>query len=424
MIKRQQYLEKMREQYDKKDTILFLIWARQVGKTTLLHMFVEEYWSEEKTVFLEWDALMQYPFRDWKDFLQFLTRDRDITMIDCLIIDEAQSITNIGLILKNLIDMVRKGMISCKIIVSWSGSLQIFRGMTDSLIGRKYILPVYPCSFEEFLQIKWVNKFVPELIFLHEYEQYFQEYILYWWYPKVLMTTDKNEKQALFLQLINDYLYKDVALLLQSSEIMNFRRLLSVLASKTWSMIKRDSLATETGISRYTLEKYFFVLENTFLIHQVSPFQWWKSSHEIKKMNKWYFHDLGMLRYLSQVQDRVGDFKGKIGENFIANELLYRKTEQMKLHFRALTSWGEIDFIIRNEFTGMITPIEVKTSDNASPSRSYKHFLEVYNNRIDQAWFTSVTQSWEESVGERVVQKTPWLYTALEVFGEKRLALL
>jgi predicted AAA+ superfamily ATPase len=75
----------------------------------------------------------------------------DLASVDCICIDEAQYITNIGIILKHLIDMVRAGTYSFKIIVTGSGSLNVFKGMSDTLTGRKMIIPVYPLSFQEFL---------------------------------------------------------------------------------------------------------------------------------------------------------------------------------------------------------------------------------------------------------------------------------
>jgi predicted AAA+ superfamily ATPase len=208
-------------------------------------------------------------------------------------------------------------------------------------------------------------------------------------------------------------LYKDVALLLKDGDMLHFRRLLGVLATRVWSLLKIETLSTELGISRYTLEKYLYVLENTFLIHTIKPFFGWNNKNEIRKMNKYYMHDVGMLRYLCQVQDRVGDFKGRVWENWLCNELLYRKHRSESVMFWALTSWGEIDFIIKNDFTGKVRAIECKTYNDASPSVSFVNFLDTYIWRVDHAMITTATQTDTMTMGSHTIYKVPWLYAGL-----------
>jgi small nuclear ribonucleoprotein (snRNP)-like protein len=48
----------------------------------------------------------------------------------------------------------------------------------------------------------------------------------------VITTIDPQEKQAVFVNLLQDYLYKDVALLLKDGDMLHFRRLLGVLATR------------------------------------------------------------------------------------------------------------------------------------------------------------------------------------------------
>ena len=88
------------------------------------------------------------------DLLAYIKTYIALDTLQYLIIDEAQYISNIGMILKTLIDDIRVGKRKIKLIVSGSGSLNVFKGMTDTLIGRKKIIHVFPFDFQEFCLIK------------------------------------------------------------------------------------------------------------------------------------------------------------------------------------------------------------------------------------------------------------------------------
>lgn len=96
MIKRQKYLDLIQKELEQKDTILFLIGARQVGKTTLLRSLEEfGYISPEATVFVDGDKVSANGWTNGDDFLVYIKTYASLQGILFIIIDEAQYIRNI-----------------------------------------------------------------------------------------------------------------------------------------------------------------------------------------------------------------------------------------------------------------------------------------------------------------------------------------
>lgn len=88
---------------------------------------------------------------DFYDFIVLKGGKRDPKYI---LLDEVQSIHNIAILLKGLYDRWKQEGKTIKLICSGSGSLAVFQGIHESLVGRKSIIFVYPLSFGEFLDYK------------------------------------------------------------------------------------------------------------------------------------------------------------------------------------------------------------------------------------------------------------------------------
>lgn len=411
-FKRSYYLDKIEKELPNTDTILFLIWARQVGKTTLLQSLKDfKYINPEQTLSLYGDDMFWKEITSWKEFLQYCENFIDLDNLKYLIIDEAQYITNIGIILKWLIDTIRRWDFTCKVIVSWSWSLNIFKWMTDSLIWRKEILYVHTFSFNEFLEYKWVKNLRHTEWNIKTYLSYFNEYILRWGYPKVLMTKNIDEKKRILINLINDYVLKDVSLLLKSNEILKFKNFLQLMASKIWSTITIQNILDEIWVSRYVAEKYLFVVQNTFLLHTIHPFVGKKVSGEIKKKIKLYCNDIGLLRFLLWGKELIGEFKWKVIENFVANNLLIHKKEYEELLFWCTKSWTEVDFIIQDQFTKKIIPIEVKSRNKNNLPKSFSSFIDSYKEDIIAGYITTESEITKRELWNTTIHLLPFLYT-------------
>ena len=395
---RKKYLNKIKKFLPNKNSLI-LVWPRQVWKSSLIKILIQEKIIENFCL-LNWDELQFEKFKSPKEFLEFLNFKYDILNKKFLIIDEAQKIQNIWIFIKYLVDKNKNWEINLKTIISWSWSLKIFQWITDSLIWRYDLINIYPFDFQEFLEFSWVklekinfknfekNLEIPEF-FLNEIKKSFEIYKKFWWYPDVVLAKTESEKKSKLKSIYEDYLYKDIAFLLKNKDFISFEKFLKIIASKIWSLISLQNIAEELWIKRNIVEKFFDVLKSSFLFSEVKPFAWWKVLNEIKKQKKYYIVDLWMLNYLLWIFDFSWDFKWKIIENFVFNEISVNKEDYKDIYFWQNRNLTEIDFLLIDKFDKKISTIEVKSWKKDVIPRSMLWFLDKYWEFIDKNFITS-----------------------------------
>lgn len=316
--------------------------ARQIGKTTLL----TELSQYEKSVrWFNGDLITDHRQ------LQFSSStDVELTLrqADTIIIDEAQRFPNIGLILKQLVDVNVRLNLGKKIFATGSSSLELAKGVKESAVGRLVHRQMWPLSISEIAAAKGWG----------EISQNIERLMIYGTYPAVF--TDPDHAESTLRNYCDGVLYKDLFALAGIRQNEKFMHLVKLLAYNVGSEVNYDNLARDTGLSRTTVADYLQLLEQCFII-KICPSFSRNLSNELKKGKKVYFCDNGVRNAI------IGDFSpmvarpsqdgGALWENFFF-------MERVKLHS------------IRNDFTDMYF---WRTTSNNSHELD---FLEVKNERI------------------------------------------
>lgn len=316
--------------------------ARQIGKTTLL----TELSQYEKSVrWFNGDLITDHRQ------LQFSSStDVELTLrqADTIIIDEAQRFPNIGLILKQLVDVNVRLNLGKKIFATGSSSLELAKGVKESAVGRLVHRQMWPLSISEIAAAKGWG----------EISQNIERLMIYGTYPAVF--TDPDHAESTLRNYCDGVLYKDLFALAGIRQNEKFMHLVKLLAYNVGSEVNYDNLARDTGLSRTTVADYLQLLEQCFII-KICPSFSRNLSNELKKGKKVYFCDNGIRNAI------IGDFSpmvarpsqdgGALWENFFF-------MERVKLHS------------IRNDFTDMY--FWRTTSNNPHEL----DFLEVKNERI------------------------------------------
>lgn len=316
--------------------------ARQIGKTTLL----TELSQYEKSVhWFNGDLITDHRQ------LQFSSStDVELTLrqADTIIIDEAQRFPNIGLILKQLVDVNVRLNLGKKIFATASSSLELAKGVKESAVGRLVHRQMWPLSISEIAAAKGWG----------EISQNIERLMIYGTYPAVF--TDPDHAESTLRNYCDGVLYKDLFALAGIRQNEKFMHLVKLLAYNVGSEVNYDNLARDTGLSRTTVADYLQLLEQCFII-KICPSFSRNLSNELKKGKKVYFCDNGVRNAI------IGDFSpmvarpsqdgGALWENFFF-------MERVKLHS------------IRNDFTDMY--FWRTTSNNPHEL----DFLEVKNERI------------------------------------------
>lgn len=316
--------------------------ARQIGKTTLS----TELSQYEKSVrWFNGDLITDHRQ------LQFSSStDVELTLrqADTIIIDEAQRFPNIGLILKQLVDVNVRLNLGKKIFATGSSSLELAKGVKESAVGRLVHRQMWPLSISEIAAAKGWG----------EISQNIERLMIYGTYPAVF--TDPDHAESTLRNYCDGVLYKDLFALAGIRQNEKFMHLVKLLAYNVGSEVNYDNLARDTGLSRTTVADYLQLLEQCFII-KICPSFSRNLSNELKKGKKVYFCDNGVRNAI------IGDFSpmvarpsqdgGALWENFFF-------MERVKLHS------------IRNDFTDMY--FWRTTSNNPHEL----DFLEVKNERI------------------------------------------
>ena len=99
-----------------------------------------------------------------------------------------------------------------------------------------------------------------------------------------------------------------------------FNKLLEVLASQTGKLLNIEELSNTCRLAKQTVERYLFILENTYVIRLVRPF-FKNLRSELFKIPKIYFYDRG-LAHLLWLKVISPEILGEIFETVIFSELV------------------------------------------------------------------------------------------------------
>jgi len=365
------------------DDIVVLHGARQVGKTYLLYQ-IEQYLKEKNKITHYIDLedsrfvkILDLGVEEFINHLQeqgfsFDNKTKSFKKKIFVFIDEIQYLNNPSMFLKLIADHHK----NIKLIISGSSSFEIKNKFKNSLVGRTVNFEILNLSFEEFLVFKNYyfekNKIFTEKK-VNELKILFKEYILYGGYPKIVLTPQKELKEKYLQQIIDTYIKKDIRDLAEIKDIDKFNKLLETLACQSGNLLDITELSNTCNIAKQTIEKYLFILENTYIIKLIRPYNK-NIRSELFKTPKIFFYDSGLMQilWLKELQKEIiGNVFGttifaELAKKYKKDNIFYWRTKDKK----------EIDFILKNK--NKILPIEVKLNFEQFNPKNINYFREKY----------------------------------------------
>jgi len=368
---------------------IIIFGSRQVGKSTLLKLIMNEISSAKRTFYLDLedprmlDVVEGGPL-NLLDYIYQLGAPQDKKCY--VFLDEIHYMSSPSKFIKLIVDHYADKI---KIICTGSSTLGIRIKFQDALVGRKLVFTLYPLSFKEFLIFKGREDLAGVLpdnpfeakkdltkFFQEEYTRYYNEFMIFGGYPRVVLENSFDKKEKFLGEIVSTYIFKDIRALFNIGDIIKFNNLVKLLANQNGSLINVSQLANNIGISRQTVLNYISILENSFLIMMLPPYS--RSSQiEVRKANKIYWLDTGIRNYL------IGDLSysklrsdiGILLENMMFSSLLKKKKEIEHIFFWRTKDKTEVDFIYQSG--NKLIPIEVK--QYARHHRGLSNFMKKYN---------------------------------------------
>lgn len=329
--------ENIEELLFKKRAIL-IFGPRQAGKTTLAKKILEKHkdLNNNLDAYFNCDTTVVRNYFKLGDpeLLKELVGTRKI-----VVFDEAQTIQNIGKILKVFIDTYPE----VQIITTGSSSFDLANKINEPLTGRTFEFILYPLSLSE---IKDSQKVDIEDI---------HEFIRLGTYPAIVSEKNILVKENLLKNITTNYLYKDIYIFEAIKNPMLFENLIKSLAYQIGQEVSINELASHLKTSRVNVEKYLRLLEQSYIIKRINSYAK-NGRNELKKSFKIFFIDLGIRNaVLGKIAGALEqrDDKGSLFENFVFLELLKKSSLEVfpkQIYFWRTRDQKEIDFLeIQND---------------------------------------------------------------------------
>lgn len=376
---------------------LILRGARQVGKTTAVDLFSEQF---DQYLYLNLEQVedrnifeRDYPIEELVQTIFFYkdqVRRKGKTLI---FIDEIQACPPAVTYLRFFYEFFPK------LYVIAAGSLleTLINKHISFPVGRVEYLVMKPLSFKEFLtaldkesSLDIITNSIPVPDFAHsKLMKLFHTYSIIGGMPEIIQNyarhKDINALKEIFDSLIVSYL-DDVEKYARNKSAANvIRHAVSSAFYEAGSRIKFQGFGNSNYKSR-EMGEALRVLEKAMLIYLLYPSSSVKPPllPNMKKSPKLQVLDTGMLNYFGGYQkDLFGTseiesvYKGNVAEHIIGQEFLACQTSPLyKLHFwrrEKKQSGAEIDFLIQYE--NLIVPVEVK-SGATGRLRSLHQFMD------------------------------------------------
>lgn len=319
--------------------VVGLTGPRQSGKSTMLeHCLKNRYQYVTFDDFTEINDFQSDPKR-------FLNKyDNNI------IFDEVQKVPEIFDYLKILVDQDRQNY--GKFILTGSSQFLLNQKINESLAGRIGLLQLLPFASNEIPQNKR------------------QKSMYLGTYPE-LVTRNFRAQAAWYSAYLETYIEKDIRTLINISNIIDFRRFITLLAANCSQLVNYSNFAKHLGVSVHTIKSWLSILEASYIIFLLPPY-YNNLNKRITKSPKLYFYDTALAAFLTKTNNTElffdGPISGALFENYIIAEVkknYLHNNIRSDLYYYRDSNQVEIDLILDHGLKKDF--IEIKTSYTYHP---------------------------------------------------------
>lgn len=329
---------------------------RQSGKTTLLkHLFRKSH----RYVSVEPPHIMAAANSDPRGFIEMHAPP--------VIFDEVQYAPNLLPYIKERIDSHRDE--PGQYLLTGSQNLLIMERVTETLVGRAALMRLLPMSLREATGVSnaplpWEAKSKRHKRKQLSYNQLWDT-LLRGGYPD-LVAHPKRDAYTWHSSYIKTYLERDVQLLRQVGNMMQFQAFLKAVAARSGQLFNMTEVSRDLGIAVNTIKAWLSVLQATYQVIVLRPY-FANIGKRLVKTPKIYFTDVGTLCHLVGLHDprhaAEGPMGGALFETAVLSEIvrtLVHRGIEPQVYFWRTSVGTEVDFVVEDDM--MLVPIEVKLS--------------------------------------------------------------
>lgn len=348
---RSRWLQPLLERALRAMPVVVVCGARQTGKTTLARSFA----PDRRYLTLDDLAIQEQAARDPSSLLQELPAT----------LDEIQRAPELLHEIKRRVDADRQ---LGSLLLTGSANLLLMHKVAESLAGRALYLELPP-----FCPVEWRGRRPTALGIDHLFDAGFtsdqwpgvagnwETWVTCGGYPDAVSAPDDGARALWFAGYVQTYLERDLRQLSNVGSLVDFQRLMRLLAAQVGRILNQSNLARDVGLPQPTVHRHLNLLETGCLIARLQNYQR-SPGKSTAKARKVFWRDSGLAAWLAGVAPGVVAARTDAG--FWLEQAVFQSLQSWaalepdrRVHF-----WregdAEIDFVL--EQAGAIVGVEVK----------------------------------------------------------------
>ncbi|OGT47389.1 MAG: AAA family ATPase [Gammaproteobacteria bacterium RIFCSPHIGHO2_12_FULL_41_20] len=322
--------------------VVTIIGPRQSGKTTV----VKKVFPKKAYANLEAMDIRAFAETDPRGFLQQYPKGA--------VLDEIQRVPQLLSYIQVDVDAKKQ---RGRFILTGSHQLSLHEKISQSLAGRTAILSLLPLSISE--------------LSAAGFDLSLNDYLLNGFMPRVY--ADQLNPTKAYRNYVQTYIERDVRQMQQIKDLKVFQNFLKLCAGRIGSVLNRESLGNDTGISGNTVNQWLSVLEASFILFQLPPY-FENFGKRVIKAPKLYFTDVGLATYLLGIESLEqlarDPLRGFLVENLVILELIKARLNrglEPNLYYYRDNHKNEVDVVFKQSHN--LIPIEIKAAQTFMPEQ-------------------------------------------------------
>ena len=361
--------------------VVFVMGARQVGKTTLVRDLIDDSWE-----YITFDDIAQAEVAraDPVGFIRNLPRKR-------VALDEVQRVPETLLAIKQAVDEDRT---PGRFLLTGSANALLRPNVSDALVGRMEAVRLATLSECEIAGreptfLRALLRGDAPVAGDVRLRDHLVRRIVAGCFPEPLLRASERRASAWYRQYVNTLIQRDLTDLPGIGQVDSMTRLLRLTAVLSGKLVNLADLGGRLGLNRVTAGKYLALLEQLFLVERVPA---WHAAEvtRLVKSPKMHAVDTGMMCAVRGISRRrlLGNPAelGSLLESFVYNELRKQALwvdEPLTFHHYRDKDAVEVDVVMESA-SGECYAVEVKAAASlrAADFKGLKRFRRVAGKRF------------------------------------------
>lgn len=182
----------------------------------------------------------------------------------------------------------------------------------------------------------------------------------------------RSNLAVFYSSYVQTYIERDVRRLLGNVDALTFLSFMTSVAARCSQMVNAQSIADDVGERSEKVKAWLGVLEKSGIIFYLHPY----SNNQLKrtvKAPKLYFHDCGLVAYLTKWTSaetmEAGAMGGAFMENYVVSEIRKGYTNaglDAPFYYYRDRDAQEIDLVLESD--GELHPLEIKKTASPTPA--------------------------------------------------------